>query len=59
MDRIARIVIAMLALVAAYVVEQAGLRIALVVLGIFSAYEAVAGWCALYALLGRNTCPIE
>lgn len=27
--------------------------------GIFAFYEAAVGWCAVYALLGRNTCPIQ
>jgi hypothetical protein len=29
-----------------------------VLLGAFSVLEAVYGWCAVYALLGKNTCPI-
>jgi hypothetical protein len=33
---------------------------ALVVLfGAFAVYEAAAGWCALYALMGKNTCPVR
>lgn len=27
--------------------------------GLFCVYEAAVGWCALYALLGKNTCPIK
>jgi len=30
----------------------------IVLLGAFSVLEAVYGWCALYALLGKNTCPV-
>jgi hypothetical protein len=26
---------------------------------IFTFYESWAGWCALYQLIGRNTCPIS
>lgn len=26
---------------------------------LFILYEAVVGWCALYALLGKNTCPVN
>lgn len=28
------------------------------VLGAFAIYEAAIGWCAVYALLGKNTCPV-
>ncbi len=32
---------------------------ALIVLaGAFSVFEALYGWCLLYALLGKNTCPV-
>lgn len=34
-------------------------RIFLVALGAFSVFQAVVGWCALYALLGKNTCPLK
>lgn len=26
---------------------------------IFTFYEALASWCILYQLIGKNTCPIE
>ena len=25
----------------------------------FTLYEAVAGWCVLYQLMGKNSCPLE
>jgi hypothetical protein len=28
-------------------------------IGLFTLYEAVASWCLLYQLLGKNSCPIE
>ena len=28
------------------------------ILGAFSIYEAAIGWCALYALMGKNSCPV-
>ncbi|MCD1294616.1 DUF2892 domain-containing protein [Methanocella sp. CWC-04] len=31
----------------------------LILAGLFSVYESIAGWCVLYALLGKNTCPVE
>jgi hypothetical protein len=27
-------------------------------IAVFTLYEAVAGWCALYQLIGKNSCPI-
>ena len=27
--------------------------------GIFALFEAVVSWCALYHLLGKNTCPLR
>ena len=29
------------------------------IIGAFAIYEAAIGWCALYALLGKNTCPVR
>lgn len=26
---------------------------------LFTFYEALAGWCAFYALIGKNSCPID
>lgn len=31
----------------------------LAALGVFTLYEAVASWCVLYQLIGKNTCPID
>ncbi|OPY25758.1 MAG: hypothetical protein A4E28_02982 [Methanocella sp. PtaU1.Bin125] len=28
------------------------------IIGALSVLEAVYGWCAIYALLGKNTCPV-
>lgn len=28
-------------------------------LALFTFYEAFAGWCVLYQILGKNTCPIN
>jgi heme A synthase len=30
----------------------------IVLLGAFSIFEALYGWCVVYALLGKNTCPV-
>jgi hypothetical protein len=31
----------------------------LAVVSLFILYEAVVGWCALYQLIGKNSCPIS
>ena len=31
----------------------------LTALGLFTLYEALAGWCVLYQITGKNTCPID
>jgi hypothetical protein len=28
-------------------------------IGIFTFYEALAGWCVIYQLLGKNSCPLS
>jgi len=27
--------------------------------GLFTLYEALAGWCVMYQLLGKNSCPLS
>lgn len=58
-DRIARLVIGVLLLAAIFFVASTVVKIILAVAGIFCFYEALSSWCAFYALIGRNTCPIE
>jgi len=53
-DRILRLVIASLLFIYAYVYGS-WLSTAI---GLFVLYEALAGWCALYQLIGKNSCPI-
>jgi hypothetical protein len=57
-DRVVRFALAVAAGGAAYFSEPTAVRIVLAALSLFTFYEAVAGWCALYALVGKNTCPL-
>lgn len=34
-------------------------NIFIAIIGIFAIFEALYGWCVLYKLLGRNTCPVK
>jgi hypothetical protein len=36
-----------------------GLKILIILLALFTIFEALVGWCGLYALIGKNTCPIQ
>lgn len=53
--RVLRFIIAVILLVYAYIAWS---WIALV-LGLFTLYEALASWCILYQILGKNSCPLD
>ncbi len=59
-DRVARAVLGVLFLVYA-VFGQHGVvpRVILLVIAIFCLYQAVAGWCLWYQIIGKNTCPVS
>lgn len=54
-DRLLRLTLAVLILLFSW--WQASWIALLVSLFVF--YEALAGWCALYQILGKNSCPID
>jgi putative Mn2+ efflux pump MntP len=61
-DRLVRLILGLCAIAGAYFIAinvnwLAGIIVAL--LGAFSIYEALVGWCIVYKILGKNTCPIE
>jgi hypothetical protein len=58
-DRFIRFVLGLVAFIAIFFVSAVGLKVFLAILGVFSITEALLSRCAVYALLGRNTCPIE
>ena len=58
-DRVTRLLIGLMCFVGAWFVAVMWFQVVLVALGVFSVYEALVGWCAVYRLIGRNTCPIE
>jgi uncharacterized membrane protein HdeD (DUF308 family) len=60
-DRMIRLVIGIVLLAAGiYATYKVNLWAGALIflIGAFSILEAVYGWCAVYALLGKNTCPI-
>lgn len=54
-DRYLRLAIAILLLFLAWW----SLSFVLLALSLFVFYEAAVGWCALYQLLGKSSCPID
>ena len=58
-DRAVRFILGLLALIAILFVSGLLFKIILGVFGIFCIGEALISRCALYAILGKNTCPIE
>lgn len=58
-DRFARLLIAVICFVAVFMVDNAYIKVILSALSIFTLYESLFGWCAFYALIGKNTCPIQ
>lgn len=58
-DRVVRLILGLLCLIAAWYVGALIFKVLLVILGLFSIYEALAGWCLFYMIIGRNTCPLE
>lgn len=58
-DRVLRGLIGIACFIASAIVGITVIKIVLVLVGLFSIFQAAVGWCALYALLGKNTCPIK
>lgn len=59
LDRIIRFVLGVLLIGGLLFVSSAWSKLFLVLIGLFCLYQAIVGWCAFYALIGVNTCPIE
>jgi general stress protein CsbA len=60
-DRLIRLALGIVLLAAGtYVTYRANVWLGAIVvlIGAISVLEAAYGWCALYALLGKNTCPV-
>jgi hypothetical protein len=59
-DRIMRLIIgAVLVAVALFIVTVLWLKVVIILLALFTFYEALSSWCLFYQLIGKNTCPIE
>ncbi len=58
-DRLLRLTIAVVVGVGILFTDSVVLQMLLAVTSLFVLYEALAGWCAFYAIIGKNTCPIS
>jgi len=59
-DRLVRLFLGLICLIIALLTPFSWVaRITILVIGLFTIYEALVGWCAFYALIGKNTCPIK
>ena len=57
-DRIVRLILAIALFIGIFFAGNLVVQIILGALSLFTAYEALVGWCAFYALIGKNTCPL-
>ncbi len=59
-DRVIRFVFGVLCFGAIFIFDMSIVfRFILIILGFFGIFQAVFSWCAWYALIGKNTCPIQ
>jgi uncharacterized membrane protein len=59
LDRLARLIIGCALIVLGALQDNSLIATILALLGLICIYQSARGWCFLYALLGKNTCPIE
>lgn len=57
-DRIARLILGILFFIPVFFIDNIFAKILLSIIAIFCIFQAITSWCALYALLGKNTCPV-
>ena len=58
-DRVARLVVSLFLIGAAFVFESKAVALAFLLAGFFTLFETFSGWCAFYSLVGKSTCPVE
>lgn len=58
-DRIARLILGIILIITAFSIDNMSAKILLSLVAIVAILQAIIGWCGLYAILGKNTCPIS
>ncbi len=56
-DRVARLILGLILIVIVFLIDNNSIKILLSVFAAVAILQAAIGWCGLYALLGKNTCP--
>lgn len=54
-DRIVRFILALAFFTLAYWQSS----VVFLIVGLFTLYETLVGWCLFYQIIGKNTCPIK
>lgn len=59
LDRVLRFILAIIVASGIFFVNSIISQVILAVVSFFILFQALAGWCVLYALLGISTCPVD
>lgn len=59
LDRVLRFILAFIVGGGIIFVDSVILQAVMAVVSLFILFQALAGWCFLYALLGISTCPVD
>ena len=58
-DRLIRLLLGIIFLILTFFISSVLFKIIFILFGIFCIAEALLSRCVLYALMGKNTCPLE
>jgi hypothetical protein len=58
-DRLARLALAIILFTVSFFVDNETAKIVLIIISIIALIQSVIGWCGLYAILGKSTCPVK
>ncbi len=58
-DRVIRVIIGVICLIITWYLPTGWFKIILAIIGLLILFQAVIGWCGLYALLGKSTCSVN
>lgn len=59
LDRVLRFILAIIVASGIFFVDSITSQVILAVVSLFILFQALAGWCFLYSLLGISTCPVD
>ena len=56
-DRVARLILGIILIISIFFTANTSIKILLSIIAVVAILQSIIGWCGLYALLGKNTCP--